>query len=51
MQEIEALVDDLVIVSGGRVVLRGTPQELAARFPSRSLEDIFVAAVSGEIAA
>jgi sodium transport system ATP-binding protein len=47
MQEVEALVDDLVIISGGRVTLTGTPAELAQRFPGRSLEEIFVAAVSG----
>lgn len=51
MQEVEALVDDLVIIAGGRVTLRGTPAELAARFPGRSLEEIFVAAVTGEVGA
>jgi sodium transport system ATP-binding protein len=45
MQEVEALVDDLVIIAAGRVTLSGTPAELAARFPNRSLEEIFVAAV------
>ena len=47
MQEVEALVDDLVIIAGGRVTLTGTPAELAQLFPGRSLEEIFVAAVSG----
>jgi len=47
MQEVEALVDDLVIIAGGRVTLSGTPTELAQRYPGRSLEEIFVAAVSG----
>jgi sodium transport system ATP-binding protein len=51
MQEVEALVDDLVIVAGGRVALTGTPAELAAKFPGRSLEEIFVAAVTGEVTA
>ena len=46
MQEVEALVDDLVIIAGGRVTLAGTPAELAQRYPGRSLEEIFVAAVS-----
>jgi sodium transport system ATP-binding protein len=46
MQEVEALVDDLVIIAGGRVTLTGTPAELAQRYPGRSLEEIFVAAVS-----
>jgi sodium transport system ATP-binding protein len=47
MQEVEALVDDLIIIAGGRVVLTGTPAELALRFPGRSLEEIFVTAVMG----
>jgi sodium transport system ATP-binding protein len=46
MQEVEALVDELVIIAAGRVTLRGTPAELAARFPNLSLEEIFVAAVA-----
>jgi sodium transport system ATP-binding protein len=45
MQEVEALVDDLVIIAAGRVAEHGTPAELAARFPGLSLEEIFVAAV------
>ncbi len=47
MQEVEALVDELVIIAAGRVTLQGSPAELAQRFPGHSLEDIFVAAVSG----
>ncbi len=47
MQEVEALVDDLVIIAAGRVTLSGTPAEVAARFPGLSLEEIFVTAVSG----
>jgi len=47
MQEVEALVDDLVIIAAGRVTLTGTPAELAQRFPGHSLEDIFVEAVRG----
>ncbi len=46
MQEVEALVDDLVIISAGRVTLTGSPSELAQRFPGRTLEEIFVEAVS-----
>ena len=45
MQEVEALVDELVIIAAGRVTLRGAPAELAGRFPGRSLEEIFVEAV------
>jgi sodium transport system ATP-binding protein len=51
MQEVEALVDELVIIAGGRVTLTGTPAELAARFPGKSLEEIFVEAVVGAGAA
>jgi sodium transport system ATP-binding protein len=46
MQEVEALVDDLVIIASGHVTVRGTPAELAARFPGKNLEEIFVAAVA-----
>jgi sodium transport system ATP-binding protein len=45
MQEVEALVDELVIIAAGRVTLAGSPAELAERYPGRSLEEIFVAAV------
>lgn len=47
MQEVQALVDDLVIVAHGAVAARGTPAELARQYPDRDLEEIFVAAVSG----
>ncbi|HEX5046515.1 MAG TPA: ATP-binding cassette domain-containing protein [Gammaproteobacteria bacterium] len=46
MQEVEALVDELVIIAAGRVTLTGTPGGLAERFPGKSLEEIFVEAVS-----
>src|SRR5699024_10665710 len=42
MQEIEALVDDVVIIANGRIAACGTPAELTARYPERTLEDIFV---------
>ena len=47
MQEVEALVDELVIIAAGRVALTGSPAELAQRFPGSSLEEIFVEAVRG----
>jgi sodium transport system ATP-binding protein len=47
MQEVEALVDELIIIAAGRVTLTGSPAELAQRFPGRSLEEIFVEAVQG----
>ena len=46
MQEVEALVDDLVIIASGHVTLRGTPAEVALRFPGKNLEEIFVEAVA-----
>jgi sodium transport system ATP-binding protein len=45
MQEVAALCDAIVIVARGRVVARGTPQELQAQVASGSLEDAFVAAL------
>lgn len=47
MQEVEALVDELVIIAHGRIAAAGTPAELAVRFPGRSLEDIFVESIEG----
>jgi len=47
MQEVEALVDELVIIAAGRVTLRGSPAELRQRFPGLSLEEVFVEAVRG----
>ncbi len=46
MQEISALCDDLVIIARGRVVAKGTPEVLQRPYPDRSLEDIFVEAVT-----
>ena len=51
MQEVDALVDDLVIIATGRLTLTGSPSELAQRFPGRTLEEIFVDAVSGATSA
>jgi sodium transport system ATP-binding protein len=42
MQEVSALCDVIVIVSGGRVVARGTPDELREQTGLRELEDVFV---------
>jgi sodium transport system ATP-binding protein len=46
MQEISALVDELVIVANGQVVAAGTPAALEAQFESDDLEEIFVTAIS-----
>jgi sodium transport system ATP-binding protein len=42
MQEVSALCDVIVIVAGGRVVARGTPDELRALSGHDDLEDVFV---------
>ncbi len=45
MQEIAALVDEIVIIAHGRLAARGTPQSLAVEFANTNLEEIFVEAV------
>ena len=42
------LCDDLVIISGGRVALSGTPDEIRRKTGSDDLEDAFVAAIGSE---
>ena len=48
MQEVSMLCDDLVIISGGRVALSGTPDEIRRKTGSDDLEDAFVAAIGSE---
>ena len=48
MQEVGILCDDLVIISGGRVALSGTPDEIRRKTGSDDLEDAFVAAIGSE---
>jgi sodium transport system ATP-binding protein len=43
MQEVSALCDSIVVIASGRVVARGTPDELRAQTGQESLEDAFVA--------
>jgi sodium transport system ATP-binding protein len=43
MQEVSALCDSIVVMAGGRVVARGTPDELRAQTGEQNLEDAFVA--------
>lgn len=51
MQEVAALCDDIVIISHGRVVVRGTPAEILAATGAPDLEEAFVrAAAQGEVA-
>ncbi|MCY3821559.1 MAG: ATP-binding cassette domain-containing protein [Gammaproteobacteria bacterium] len=45
MQEVAMLCDDLVIISGGRVAISGTPEEIRRGTGSEDLEDAFVAVI------
>ena len=42
MQEVSALCDVIVLVADGRVVARGTPDELRERAGHEDLEDVFL---------
>ena len=46
MQEVAALCDDIVIISHGRVVVRGTPSEILAATGAPDLEEAFVRAAA-----
>ena len=48
MQEVAMLCDELVIISGGRVAISGTPDEIRRETGCDDLEDAFVAAISPE---
>lgn len=51
MQEVAALCDDIVIIAHGRVVARGTPDEILAALGTTDLEEAFVrAAQAGDVA-
>jgi sodium transport system ATP-binding protein len=43
MQEVSALCDSIVVIAAGRVIARGTPDELRAQTGRANLEDAFVA--------
>ena len=45
--EVAALCDDIVIISHGRVVVRGTPAEILAATGAADLEEAFVRAADG----
>lgn len=51
MQEVAALCDDIVIISHGRVAVRGTPAEILAATGAADLEEAFVRAADGSVAA
>ena len=51
MQEVAALCDDIVIISHGRVVVRGTPAQILEATGAAYLEEAFVRAADGGVAA
>jgi sodium transport system ATP-binding protein len=48
MQEVSALCDHIVVMSGGRVVASGTADELRSATGKESLEDAFVTAIGSQ---
>lgn len=48
MQEVAALCDDIVIISGGRVVVSGTPAQILEHTGTADLEEAFVRAADAE---
>ena len=48
MQEVSALCDSIVVIAHGRVVARGTPDDLRRHTGHDNLEDAFVALASAE---
>ena len=49
MQEVSALCDQIVVIAGGHVVARGTPDELRRQTGRDNLEDAFVALAGVEL--
>jgi sodium transport system ATP-binding protein len=48
MQEVAALCDHIVIISGGTVAAQGTPAELLRKTGKDNLEDAFIEAIGSE---
>jgi ABC-2 type transport system ATP-binding protein len=42
MSEVERLCDDVLMLRAGRLVDRGTPQELLARYGRQNMEEVFI---------
>ncbi|HEY1771906.1 MAG TPA: ATP-binding cassette domain-containing protein [Gammaproteobacteria bacterium] len=51
MQEVAALCDEIVIIAGGKIVARGTPDELRRQAGESDLEEAFVKLVGEETVA
>jgi sodium transport system ATP-binding protein len=49
MQEVAALCDDIIIISRGRLAIRGTPDEILASLGTSDLEEAFVRAAASEV--
>jgi ABC-2 type transport system ATP-binding protein len=47
MDEAERLCDRLAVIAGGRIIATGTPQNLIARSPTASLEDVVLQLTAG----
>ena len=47
MQEVSALCDEVVVIAGGAVIVSGTPEAIAARTGTGTLEDAFVELTGG----
>jgi len=47
MQEVSALCDEVVVISHGKVLAAGTPQDIRARTGTLSLEEAFVRLIGG----
>jgi ABC-2 type transport system ATP-binding protein len=43
MHEVERLCDEVLLIRGGRLVERGTPEALVRRYGRRNLEEVFLA--------
>lgn len=50
MQEVAALCDDIVIISHGRVVVSGTPEQILHATRTTDLEEAFVRSAEGSLA-
>ena len=47
MPEVERLCDDVMMMKAGKIVDRGTPAELIARYGRQTMEDVFLDVARG----